>query len=132
MNVLIVKPGVAPYEAEINGSLKTMQEIVGGTIQAVYPYDESVALVCNDEGKLENLPFNRMLENYDYIAGTFFICGLSEDNFASLPPEFIEQFKKKFHHAEIPVTINGRLTVIKTEPQKQRKPHDRKKEEPSR
>lgn len=37
MTVVIVKPGYAPYEAEING-LHEMQEVVGGTIQAIYPF----------------------------------------------------------------------------------------------
>lgn len=38
-----------------------MQEIVGGTIQVLYPFAEPVALVCNDEGKLLGLPLNRAL-----------------------------------------------------------------------
>ena len=49
MNVLIVEPGMAPYEKEING-LEEMQATVGGRITAIYPYEEQVALVCNDEG----------------------------------------------------------------------------------
>ena len=33
-----------------------MQAIVGGQIQALYPWEDSVALICNDEGKLLRLP----------------------------------------------------------------------------
>ena len=51
MNVLVVEPGYAPYEKEING-LQEMQEVVGGLIQAIYPFQEPVAVVCNDEGLL--------------------------------------------------------------------------------
>ena len=47
MTVVIVKPGYAPYEAEING-LHEMQEVVGGTIQAIYPFADRSAVVCND------------------------------------------------------------------------------------
>ena len=54
-------PEQEPEVIETDGSLKTMQELVGGTIQAVYPFEEPVALVCNDEGKLLNLPQNRPL-----------------------------------------------------------------------
>ena len=50
MTVVIVKPGYAPYEAEING-LHEMQKVVGGTIQAIYPFADRSAVVCNDEGK---------------------------------------------------------------------------------
>ena len=58
MKVLIVKPGYAPYEAEING-LHEMQAIVGGLIQAIYPFEDKVAVVCNDEGIFLGMPFNR-------------------------------------------------------------------------
>lgn len=45
--------------------------MVGGPIQALYPWEEPVAIVCNDEGKNMGLPLNRVLENYDIIAGAF-------------------------------------------------------------
>lgn len=58
MTVVIVKPGYAPYEAEING-LDEMQEVVGGMIQAIYPFEDRAAVVCNDEGILLGMPYNR-------------------------------------------------------------------------
>ena len=58
MTVVIVKPGYAPYEAEING-LDEMQGIVGGMIQAIYPFEDRVAVVCNDEGILLGMTYNR-------------------------------------------------------------------------
>ena len=48
MRVLMVEPGMAPYEKEING-LEEMQAAVGGLITASYPFEEPVALVSNDE-----------------------------------------------------------------------------------
>ena len=39
MVILLVEPGKAPRRAEIDGSLQSMQELVGGTIQAVYPFE---------------------------------------------------------------------------------------------
>ena len=56
MNVLLVAPMEPPRRVEIENSLESMQAVVGGLIQAVYPFDEPVALVCNDEGKLLGLP----------------------------------------------------------------------------
>ena len=64
MRILLVEPGKTPVLKEIDGSLKSMQEIVGGTIQVLYPFAEPVALVCNDEGKLLGLPLNRALRPY--------------------------------------------------------------------
>ena len=63
MRILLVEPGKTPILKEIDGSLKSMQEIVGGTIQALYPFEEPVALICNDDGKLLGLPLNRGLRD---------------------------------------------------------------------
>lgn len=47
MNVLMVEPGKAPYETQIGDDLQSMQALVGGYLEAVYPFDQPVALVCN-------------------------------------------------------------------------------------
>ena len=47
MQVLVVRPMELPAVQEIDHTLSAMQELVGGTIQAVYPFDDPVALVCN-------------------------------------------------------------------------------------
>ena len=70
-----------PTIQEIDGSLESMQRIVGGDIEAVYPFDDPVALVCHGEGKLLGLPMNRALTDesgvpYDIVCGTFFVVGM--------------------------------------------------------
>ena len=55
IKVLVVEPNKAPYEKEIEDGLASLQHEVGGTIQAIYPFEEEVAIICNDEGKLEGL-----------------------------------------------------------------------------
>ena len=52
MKVVLVEPGKAGRLAEIGEDLRSMQKIVGRPIQAIYPYEDAVALICNDEGKL--------------------------------------------------------------------------------
>lgn len=64
--VLVVEPGKEPYVKEIDSDLKSLQHEVGGCIEAIYPYEDPVALVCNEEGKLEGLPLNRAL--HDIVA----------------------------------------------------------------
>ena len=87
MKVLLVEPGYAPYEKEING-LSEMQAVVGGYIQAIYPYREQVALVANDEGLINSLPFNRSVPGgYGGVFGTFFVCGIGDEDFCSLTAE---------------------------------------------
>ena len=131
MTVLMVEPGYAPYEKTIPNTLEAKQELVGGLITAIYPYEEMVAIVANDEGILLNMEFNRSVEGgYGGVFGSFFVCGLTEDDFCSLPPEQMERFKKKFHKAEILLGVRGNdLITLKVDPkqknatpEKQRKP----------
>ena len=117
MNVLVVEPGMAPYEKEVNG-LKEMQATVGGLITVIYPYEEQVAIVSNDESILEGMPFNRSVEGgYGGIFGTFFVCGLGEEDFCSLSPEQMERFKEEFHQAEILIAAKGNTPItLKVDP----------------
>ncbi len=118
MTVLMVEPGYAPYEKTIPNTLEAKQELVGGLITAIYPYEEMVAIVANDEGILLNMEFNRSVEGgYGGVFGSFFVCGLTEDDFCSLPPDQMERFKKKFHKAEILLGVRGNdLITLKVEP----------------
>lgn len=52
MKILQIGPGHRPEVKDITPGLAAMQDIVGGTIQALFPFEDPVALVCNDEGKL--------------------------------------------------------------------------------
>lgn len=107
MKVLMVEPGMLPYEKELNG-LKEMQAAVGGYIQAIYPFPEKVAVVCNEEGLINGLPFNRSVpRGYGGVFGTFFVCGVGEEDFCSLTTEQLNTFKRHFRTAEILVGVNG-------------------------
>ena len=67
MKILVVEPGKHPYEKEIEGTLKEMQKIVGGRIQALYPFRDEVGVVCNDDGISLQMPFNRKIDEECYI-----------------------------------------------------------------
>ena len=123
MDVLVVEPGYAPYEKSING-LDEMQATVGGLIQAIYPYEEQVAIVCNEEGLLHGLEFNRSVPGgYGGVVGTFFICGLGEEDFCSLTPEQMEKYRKEYHKAEILIGARGNEPItIKVEPKQKKSP----------
>ena len=127
MNVLVVEPGYLPYETEIKDGadhLEQMQAIVGGLIEPIYPYHEEVAIVCNEEGLINGLPFNRSVPGgYGGVFGTFFICGLGEEDFCSLPPDLMERFKKEFRNSEILLGFDGNEAVT-LKVSSQPKPHD--------
>ena len=116
MQVLFVEPGNAPEIREISGDLVSMQELVGGMIQAVYPFDEPVALICNDEGKLLGMQMNRMLpEIGDIICGPFFLCGAPPDSeeFTSLSPEQLDRYADRFRAIERIVSAGDAVFVPK-------------------
>ena len=121
MKVLLIPPGAAPQVLEIKHTLKAMQEVVGGTIEAVYPFDDTVALVCHDEGNLLGLPLNRAVRDpatgqvLDIIAGIFFICGLSEDDFASLSDEQIHRYSQMFRHPEAFIQSDSQIVIFQME-----------------
>ena len=50
INVLLIEPGKYPKQIEIEDTLEAMQETVGGYIEEYMPFDDEVAIVCNDEG----------------------------------------------------------------------------------
>ena len=115
-HALVVEPGKKPYVKDISFSLESLQKEVGGDIQAVYPFHEPVALICDEEGKLKGKPLNRALRDeagsiYDVVAGTFLVVGLSEDDFAALEPELLEKFSQHFEIPEMFAQINGKLVV---------------------
>ena len=108
MNVLVVEPGCLPYEKEVDG-LREMEEIVGGAIEAIYPFQENVAVVTNANGANNRLEFNRSIleRGYGGVFGTFFVCGLGEESFISLTPEQTATYKERFKKAETIVLMLG-------------------------
>ena len=104
IEILVVEPGKKPYVKTIDNRLQAMQKVVGGYIEPIYLDD--VAIVVNEEGKVNKLPLNRSLydesgERFDIIAGTFFVCGLGEENFTSLNEKQKEQYAREFYPAEM-------------------------------
>ena len=113
MNILIVEPGQRPYAKEISGDLASLQQTVGGYIQAIYPFDDPVALVCEEEALYHpEQKWNRPVPPYGVIKGTFFICGLGEESFTDLPQELVEKYTQHFEQAYDFVQIGSRLMPI--------------------
>ncbi len=120
ITILVVEPGKKPYVKEIENTLKSLQHEVDGYIQAVYPWNEPVALICDEESKLKNKVFNRALRDedgkiYDYISGTFLITGLGEEDFASLSSDLIQHFTEMFATPETLLNLNGSFIVVQSE-----------------
>lgn len=98
MRVLLVEPQKVPREIEIPEGLKALQEAVGESIEATYPFEDFVALVTNGNGKFDGSQLNRALrtedgEVYDIIAGNFLVVGLGSEDFASLSNELLQNIR---------------------------------------
>lgn len=121
MKILKIDPGKAPEVMEIEDSLETMQSIVGGMIQAVYPFEEPVAMIVNDEGKLTGLEMNRSLRAsdtgiiYDIVCGTFFLCGAPADseNFTDLTEEQLSYYTDYYKNPEVFLRTELGIVVLK-------------------
>ena len=101
MKVLIVEPGKHSRKADIAHTLESMQAIVGGCIEITYPWKDAVGLVCNDEGLLRQLPFNRLVAPGSGIFGTFFLCGLGEEDLTDLPDDMADKYLKLLYQPQI-------------------------------
>ena len=104
MRVVYCEPNESPKMKEIGDDLESMQKTVGGYIEAIYPFEDKVALICNEDGKFngmgryDGLGPNRALllgngkEVFDIIYGPFFVCGLTEEGFCSIPEELEDKY----------------------------------------
>ena len=124
LDVLLVEPAQYPRMTSIGSDLYSLQKAVGGDIEAIYPYADPIAIVCAEEGKINGEPLNRAIRDedngiVDIIAGTFFVCGLGEEDFASLPKELQEKYEDKFHQPESFLKLGSRIMAIPMEPAKQ-------------
>lgn len=94
IKVLIVEPNKEPYVTKIKNSLNSLQHIVGGLIDFI-ELSPNVDIIFNDEGKINNLPLNRIIPN-DIVAGTFIVAGQHLGETISLTNEQIVEYKKYF------------------------------------
>lgn len=67
IDVILAEPGKLARVAKIDASLEGMQAVVKGRIEAFYPFEEQVCIVCNEEGKINGLPLNRAVYVEDEV-----------------------------------------------------------------
>lgn len=131
MTVLLVEPEKHPQAVEIGSDLKSLQNAVGGMIETVYPFEENVGLIVNEEGKLNGLPLNRALKDengevLDVMAGTFLVTGFSEEGFCSLTKEQTEKFQQEFYQPEAFVRMGNSIMAIPVPEEKLKAAEDTK------
>ena len=94
MTIVVKEVGKRPEVREIEGTLKEMQAIVDGNIEAIYLPD-GLVMVCDEEGKIKDKTGNFRF-GWDYIVGDVFFVGAGEEDFVSLTDEQVELVKGFF------------------------------------
>lgn len=108
MRVVYVEPFKPAVVKNIEPTLKAMQDLVEGYIQVVYPFDDPVALVCNDDGKLTGdfAPNRGLYHNgrlYDMVYGPFFLALArpGAEELESLPDDLIDKYLDMYKEPKI-------------------------------
>ena len=70
MKVIIKEPGQRPRVTEIENSLSALQEAVGGYIETV-TFAEDCCIICNEEGRLQGLPYNLTFCGVSFVGQSF-------------------------------------------------------------
>ena len=94
-----------------------MQAMVGGDIEVTYPFEDEVAIILNESGKINGLPLNRAIytedgDMQDIYAGDFLVVGLTEDDFSSLTSEQMQKFEEQFHQPQMFVRMGRSIMAI--------------------
>ncbi len=82
MKVIIKEPGQRPRVTEIENSLSALQQAVGGYIETL-TFAEDCCIICNEEGRLQGLPYNLTFGEIPFV-GTILFVGVAGDEFADL------------------------------------------------
>lgn len=108
MIVLKVSAGKMPERIEVENTLEELQDQVGGYIQVIYPVDNNVGIICNEEGKLMGLCPNRALVSdghiVDVLCGDILIVGLTEDDFRSLTDDEFSYYERLFKNGIVNIS----------------------------
>ena len=124
MDVLLVQPNAYPKKISVGTELEDLQAMVGGDIEVTYPFEDEVAIILNESGKINGLPLNRAIytedgDMQDIYAGDFLVVGLTEDDFGSLTSEQMQKFEEQFHQPQMFVrmgrSINTQFNHTRTE-----------------
>lgn len=78
ITVLAVRVGQKPQVETMLPTLEAMQRFVGGLVEKI-EWLPDVSLVCNANGRLAGLPFNRMLGYCDVLVGDAFFVRYDDD-----------------------------------------------------
>ena len=117
MKAIKVCPMERPFVIDLENELEVLQKEVGGYIQVIYPFEDPVGLVCDDDGKMKGRTANRVLRTeegnvYDILAGDFLLVGLSDDDFTDLSDDLVEKYLTYYAEPQFFMRTGGRVVMV--------------------
>ena len=114
LKILVAEAGAPPRVREICGGLPAIQEIIGGEVEELCPFADSVSIMRGGRGDELRLPVNCLLKNgsgqpFDVIHGTFVVVGTDHGQYVSLTDRQILRYLDEFGRNRFPaVRFPGR------------------------
>ena len=96
MRIIVVRYNDNPVLRNIPHSLAIFQQIVGGRIEVVEPFPDNVVLVCDESGRNNGKPINRVIDDSMDICGVFFLCGHDGEGLSDFPEDLVEWYMARF------------------------------------
>ncbi|MCQ2770348.1 MAG: DUF3846 domain-containing protein [Clostridia bacterium] len=120
IDILFIEAGKRPQILKIENKFENIKELVGGYVEAVYPYEDNVALLCNECGKIMHMPYSRAAKTedgrvFDLIAGPIVIAGVDDEDFTGLTKEQIDKYYNMYESPEFFVRDNGKTIILKVD-----------------
>ncbi len=98
ITILKIEPMCKPEVVMVENTLRAFQQLVGGFIELL-DVSDTVCILVNEEGKLNNLTPNRRFGG-DILVGTILVVGRDGENLASLSADELETYEALFHEPE--------------------------------
>lgn len=92
MRVLLVCCEKEPRLMNVPHELAELQKLVGGMIEVVEPFDDGIALVCDENSRSDGKPVNCIIDDHMDICGDFFLCGYGDSGLEDMPEEKIFKY----------------------------------------
>lgn len=104
ISVIFVRPGEFAKLITIDSNVSELEKILGGSFKQMCPFDDDIAILINENEKFNKSPPNRALiidhRINDILHGSFFVCGMGEENYCSLSEKLIDKYLKMFYYPE--------------------------------
>ena len=96
ITVISVELGKEPRVVKVALGLESLQREVERYIEYIYPFNDPVAILVDEEGILKCKPFNCAIRdrrgNMLRLYGKFLVVGVGRSDFASLTSELVQKY----------------------------------------